>query len=327
MIINIINIGDLMNNQIDSAAKTSWQSFDSYSPFSLDVFSHYSFDSGMDVVNFSYYSDCDMSLDYKVDQSPVVFAFNLFGSGRGRLLHMGKDLYETESYPHSVFITYSPDSRKIINLFKDQRYHTVTVYLSPESLSHALEGQFGSLPVRFRDLLHGNKNTFFHYAYPMSTRSCSILHQMLNHSFSGRMADMYIECKSLELALHQILEISGDKPIKNRICKYDIDKLHQAKDILLSEYQNPPKITELARRTGINSTKLKNGFKELFEITPHAFIRQKRLENAHKLLHQGHMNITEISHFLGFSDSSHFIREFTKHYGTTPGKFIRNIKY
>jgi len=50
----------------------------------------------------------------------------------------------------------------------------------------------------------------------------------------------------------------------------DIERIHEARDILISNMQNPPSLFNLARQVGLNDTKLKRGFRqaELCQRTP-----------------------------------------------------------
>jgi AraC family transcriptional activator of pyochelin receptor len=50
------------------------------------------------------------------------------------------------------------------------------------------------------------------------------------------------------------------------------------------------------------------------------------LNRARLLLEENRLSITEISHQLGYSDASHFVREFSRQYGTTPGRFARALR-
>ncbi|KMY67596.1 hypothetical protein AAU61_10825 [Desulfocarbo indianensis] len=153
-----------------------------------------------------------------------------------------------------------------------------------------------------------------------------ILDQIHNCALHGGMKRLYMECKTIELLLNQLHE-SSRKSIPHgqlRLRPYDVDRIHEARRIILEKIDSPPSLMELARQVGINTTKLKQGFQQVFKSTVYGAIRQERLRLAHGLLMEGRLSITEIGQQLGFSDASHFIREFSKHYGTTPGRLAKS---
>lgn len=57
-------------------------------------------------------------------------------------------------------------------------------------------------------------------------------------------------------------------------------------------------------------------------VTPHAFIMQRRLVEARKMLARGEP-AAEVAAELGFVDQSHLIRRFKDHFGVTPNSYAR----
>ncbi|GAT62923.1 AraC-type DNA-binding protein [Paludibacter jiangxiensis] len=109
---------------------------------------------------------------------------------------------------------------------------------------------------------------------------------------------------------------------KTRFCHNDYDKgrLLFARQYLLDHLTMPPTIDELAKIAGINSFKLKNGFKELFGDTIYSYLNSFRLEKAVNMIALGEKNMTQIAFELGFSSLQHFSTAFKKAYGCSPKK-------
>jgi AraC-like DNA-binding protein len=110
--------------------------------------------------------------------------------------------------------------------------------------------------------------------------------------------------------------------VKANYCHNDYDKgrLLFARQYLLEHLTMPPSIDELARIAGINSFKLKNGFKELFGDTIFGYLNGFRLEKAYHMVLSGEKNMTQIAFELGFSSLQHFSTAFKKAYGCSPKK-------
>lgn len=115
--------------------------------------------------------------------------------------------------------------------------------------------------------------------------------------------------------------------IKNKFCHNDYDRgrLLFARQYLLDHLTMPPTIDELSRIAGINTFKLKNGFKELFGETIYGYLNSFRLEKASQMIAQGEKNMTQIAFELGFSSLQHFSTAFKKAYGCSPKK-IKSTK-
>lgn len=99
----------------------------------------------------------------------------------------------------------------------------------------------------------------------------------------------------------------------------DLELLERAHDILLNRLADPPGIAELAALIGLNQTKLKAGFKEVYGVTVFGFVRLKRMQHALYLLSAGEYNVGEVAAALGYKSSGSFTRAFQAEFGCGPG--------
>ncbi len=76
----------------------------------------------------------------------------------------------------------------------------------------------------------------------------------------------------------------------------------------------------LCRQFGISRSGLWRLFCDSGEDTPHAYLTKRRFDNARILLERG-SSVAEVCHAVGYSDISHFIRQFRKAYGMTPHQY------
>jgi transcriptional regulator GlxA family with amidase domain len=75
----------------------------------------------------------------------------------------------------------------------------------------------------------------------------------------------------------------------------------------------------LAAQVHLSARQLTRLFQDEFSKSPQEFIRSTRLKYSSWLLKNSTESITEIALRTGFSDCAHFIRNFQKEYGCTPG--------
>ncbi|MED5433037.1 MAG: helix-turn-helix transcriptional regulator, partial [Pseudomonadota bacterium] len=57
-----------------------------------------------------------------------------------------------------------------------------------------------------------------------------------------------------------------------------------------------------------------------FQMTPAAYIRQRRLERAQDLLRRQQLSIGEAAYLAGYRHPSNFITAYKRAFGTTPGE-------
>ena len=80
------------------------------------------------------------------------------------------------------------------------------------------------------------------------------------------------------------------------------------------------KKSQIAQHFNISEHYLYEYFKKHLDTTPQAFITKTKLHIIQEKLRQSHLSFTDISHELGFKDSSHFNKFVKKHTGQPPSK-------
>lgn len=94
------------------------------------------------------------------------------------------------------------------------------------------------------------------------------------------------------------------------------------KNISNSEFQ----VADLAFEIGMGKTNLYKKIIALTNLPAGDFIRTFRLKHAARLLLSNEYSVTEVAGMIGFKDTSHFIKSFTRQYDFTPKKFIAQNK-
>jgi AraC-like DNA-binding protein len=108
--------------------------------------------------------------------------------------------------------------------------------------------------------------------------------------------------------------------------KQDILYIRQARTTLAENFDKNITIPQLARQTGINEAKLKEGFRELYGQSIHSYLQQLRLEKAQELLLTTRMTVTDITYEIGYSHVTHFTTLFRKEIGLTPTEWRKKNK-
>lgn len=157
-----------------------------------------------------------------------------------------------------------------------------------------------------------------------------VLQQMLHCPHHGATRQMYLESKFVELLtlwLAQVEDQGGaDRPIADRSLPMkgsDLDRIYQARDILLQRFQTPPSLTDLARQVGLNDCTLKRQFKQVFGKTVFGYLHDYRMEQARRWLLDRQWSVTEVARRVGYTNLCAFSTAFRKKFGLSPRSFQR----
>lgn len=126
---------------------------------------------------------------------------------------------------------------------------------------------------------------------------------------------LHFEALTLEL-LARILDF--ELPDSARSPRAPID---ETIDILRTEWANPPTISALSRRVGLNECYLKAGFRQRTGRSIGEYVRQLRMEHALELLESGR-SVLQTATAVGYSNPSHFSAAFKKQYGRLPSSCL-----
>jgi AraC-type DNA-binding domain-containing proteins len=83
----------------------------------------------------------------------------------------------------------------------------------------------------------------------------------------------------------------------------------------------PVTLSELADEQGLSRYQLLRAFSRETGLPPHAYIVQRRIELARRLIRTGHA-IAEAAVLAGFYDQSHFTRCFVRQFGIGPRQYV-----
>ena len=209
------------------------------------------------------------------------------------------------------------------NLFrKGDTFGMTSILVSPDFFQHLSERYteyFGSAYLRF-----GRGETFF-----IAPKNLSIpialsvaLNDLEVSQMMGNASPMYLEAKVTECLSLFMRETEGKEPVNAKIVGFsDRDKIYQARDIICSEYLNPPSLHDLALRVGTIECTLKAGFKEAFRTTVFNYLFDYRMNIAIHYLLDTNKSIGEVAGLVGYEHQAHFCTAFKRKFNVTPSEY------
>ena len=96
--------------------------------------------------------------------------------------------------------------------------------------------------------------------------------------------------------------------------------VRRARERLDAEPATPVTLAELARDCSLSRFQLLRAFKSAYGLPPHAYLLQRRLAFARRLL-RARVPLAEVAATAGFSDQSHLTRCFARQFGVPPGRY------
>ena len=241
-----------------------------------------------------------------------------------RIRHISKGSHELvlDNQGHSLYchewVLYQSEPNSQVNFTPPVGSNLVfsETVLTEKGLRNAL-GHFSfKMPQLLSHVQHGANNCFLH----ITDNSLPAPHYLYDE-------DVADDIRRAELIRHRFGEIllrldtnemSGKQNLAGRLSLRDIRGIDMACEIIDENIQSPPSLDELTSATGVNRTKLAEGFRILHNKTMTRYRTEKRLERAQRLLLQSDLSVSEIAFETGYSNPANLTRVFTSFYGLSP---------
>ena len=97
--------------------------------------------------------------------------------------------------------------------------------------------------------------------------------------------------------------------------------LRDLRDALDAGFRDPLDVGHLAAASGRSREHVQRGFRRAFGISPGAYVRARRLDQAARLLAGDARSIAAVAAECGFTDQSHLTRLFRARFGVTPARY------
>jgi AraC family transcriptional regulator, transcriptional activator of the genes for pyochelin and ferripyochelin receptors len=149
------------------------------------------------------------------------------------------------------------------------------------------------------------------------------LDRIINCPYQGLTKHIYLEAKCLELIAFKLEQLATDATgtsLAITLKPDDIDRIHNAKDILISNLDRPPSLLALARQVGLNDCTLKKGFRQIFGTTAFGYLHDRRMDRAKTLLLERELSVNRVARLVGYASRSAFVTAFHKRFGVNPSK-------
>lgn len=259
---------------------------------------------------------------WEVHSDTFLFSFPLSGD---MTVNIDGDPASSHLADSVTNLSYMPGRHSCTEYHSSKTVRWVGIVVDRNTMGELLnDGSQPLMPTLFR-LINSEKDPYLYRKAPMTTAMRQIAHQIYNNSMQGALGNIFLEGKALELVslrLHQLFEVT--EPTPPSLNSTDIERIYHARELLEKQMVAPPSLFRLAKKAGLNDTKLKRGFKQVFGTTVFDYLKNVRLESARQLLLAGEKNVSEVAAEVGYNSLSHFSQIFKRKYGILPSRISKS---
>ncbi len=168
---------------------------------------------------------------------------------------------------------------------------------------------------------------------PLTPKMQLCVNEILSSPYSNDTRLYFAKAKCIELLcivaglLEEQEEPNPSTVDQAVLSRKDVENLHLVRDLLGDNLTRWYSSDELCRWVGLNTKKLKYGFKKLFGKTPYRYAVEIRMETAFKALKEDNLSVSEVAYAVGYNYPANFTTAFKKHFGFTPQTLRGQIEF
>lgn len=126
--------------------------------------------------------------------------------------------------------------------------------------------------------------------------------------------------KSVEL-LYLLCNPKGQEDSAPALERETVRRLAEIRRYMEEHLDEPLTILFLSRRACLSTTTFKEGFRRLYGLPVHTWLRQRRMERAAELLRDSSLSVLGVAQSVGYGSASQFSAAFRRQYGMTPAMY------
>ncbi len=285
------------------------------------TFVEQSLSAGVSVFQSRYHMHNDVIIAGKGESQLLELQFNL---SEEPIFYKDKRGQQLSSVGNSGNISFLPaDDNQAEILFREGKiYQTFDIHV-PVSMLSQYQGESKRLDTFLSSIYNDRADKLWKNNIAISPEIYSAIQDMRNCRYDGLTRKIYLESKTYELLA--LLYSGSDEKRNTSMNNSDVERVKWAAALLRQHIDSPITIVELARRTGVNQTKLKEDFKAVIGNTIFGYQQTLRMDLARDYLRDTKMSIQEISFRLGYQNSSNFSSAFKKIHGYSPLRLRKKI--
>ena len=285
--------------------------------FDIQVFKVYDFVPDMLLTVRSYLVNQNFKHRFgnvKTVENGILFSFHNFFKDK-----LDNDIQHSviEEIPHVRIIPMT--SSQEYSFYKNTHMKHISVLVSADYLKGFLKEDAS----KFAYLLNAEES--FVIEEFMGDEILQTVNEIVGGQKEKSLSEFYYRLKALELLY--LLFRSLDKREQTSfqsISPAEIEMVYKVRDKLITRLDEAPSLAALKDIACMNEIKLRKLFAQIFGMGIYEYFQFIRMKEAGRQLTETGKNVSEVGYDLGFTNLSHFSREFEKYIGMKPKKFQKH---
>lgn len=161
----------------------------------------------------------------------------------------------------------------------------------------------------------------FYYHGDYSVEMADLFEQINSKRLKDFLRHIFLHASAYKLLSIQILEYQdsiNSNGKQSLLKKREQILIREAATLIENDILKFISVKKLGEHIGLNSSKLQNGFKEIYGVTVNTFVQNRRLDLAKNLIKNTDFSFSEIAYMVGLNSKSYFSKIFKNRYGITP---------
>lgn len=129
-----------------------------------------------------------------------------------------------------------------------------------------------------------------------------------------------------EIALRLLLGEQGDRLRHMPTLGANSHSIARAIELLREQFDRPLRIDGVAKEVGMSPSSFYHHFRAITGMTPLQFQKQIRLQEARQLMIAGSLDAASAGFRVGYSDPSHFSRDYRRRFGLPPATDAEHLR-
>lgn len=143
--------------------------------------------------------------------------------------------------------------------------------------------------------------------------------ELFKREYSSGLDKIYLRNKTMEIILYVLEEVQKIQKLNlSSLNEEDIKRIKNASIYIQNSFFEQITIPYLSKKVALNQSKLKRGFKEIYNKTIHEYLKDIRLEKATEYLKSNKYSIKEVSSMVGYTNQGSFSYAFSNRYKFLP---------
>lgn len=282
------------------------------------------FEGGLAILQYNCTFNEDTEIQFtKTEVHPLKFIYVIAGNLHHRFANKG-NIHIVNQFQNAI-VASSDGHGHILNFKKNIQTSIFSLEIDRKLFQEKTRLYHDALTPKLKRLfqdVHADESFYYEGEYML--KMADIFKRIEEFEGSDFLHAIFMESiayQTLVLQITQYLDDQRDANNRTTLRRTEIHGILKASEYIdnhLGTYKSLPSLTEL---TGLNGSKLQEGFKYLHNKTVNQYVSDARLEMAKTLLLNSDDSVSEIVYKIGLSSRSHFSRIFKAVYAMQPSEF------